>query len=424
MKNNLFKGLKKLGRMAGPGVITGAADDDPSGILTYLQAGFSYGFKILWLAFLTLPFMIAIQEMSGRIGYVSGKGLVRLIKNHYAKWFLYLVVAASVVVIIINIGADLLAMGVVMEGLLPMSKIFWIPFVAAMILIFTIFLSYPKFASVLKWLSLSLLFYVAASIYTRINFWEAAKATLTPTIVFNKNFLYIAAAFFGTTVSPYLFFWQANEEIEEREKIKRDGNFKKFFATKGKLKSLKHDTFIGMIFSNIITWFIVVAAANLVAVEGYKNIADFKAAASVLRPLLGRWAFLAFGVGIIGTGLLVVPVLAGAVGYMLAEVFNWSEGMNKTFKEAKSFYGAIILATLIGVLMAVLNLNPVGMLIYTAVLYSLITPPITYAIVRMANNKKIVGNKTSSGLINFLGWATFAFSILVAGLYILTLFHF
>lgn len=421
MRVSLWKRIKKVGSKVGPGIITGAADDDPSGILTYLQSGFLYGFKILWMALLALPFMISIQEMAGRIGYVTDKGLIRIIKDHYSKALLYSIAVISVVVITINVGADLLAMGTVMENLVPLSRLFWVPFIACIILVFTVFLSYPRFAGVLKWLTISLFFYVATAFFIKIDWGEVLRATFVPSIAWNKDFIVLVAAFFGTTISPYLFFWQANEEVESRDEDRQERKLKRFLVTKNELKHLRRDTILGMVFSEAVTWFIIVSAGGLSFLKGPHLIATFEQASSVLRPLLGPYAFFIFSLGIIGTGLLAVPVLAGSIGYMLAEIFNWQEGMNKTWREAKGFYFVVAAATVTGVLMTVLRIDPIAALIYTAVFYTLITPPIVFVILRIANNKSIMRERANGTVANVFGWLTFAFAAFIALAYLVSI---
>ncbi len=403
---NFLEKLKKAGRGAGPGLITGASDDDPSGILTYLQSGFIFGFRMLWLTVFCLPLMYAVQEMSARIGYVTDKGLMRVIKDHYPKWILYFIGTISTIVITINIGADLSAVSSVAEHLSSVSKFFWLPAASVFILFFTIFLSYPKFAGALKWLTLSFVFYIITAFYLRVDWFLALKATIIPTFVFNKEYILLFAAFIGTTISPYLFFWQADEEVEERDEEKKERHLKRFLVTKNELKHLRKDTFFGMFFSQFITWFIIAAAGQVAGIYGISAVSNFDQASIVLKPLLGQFAFLIFALGIIGAGLLAIPVLAGSIGYMLSEMFNWHEGINKTFREAKGFYVVMIVATAVGVLMNFLNLDPIQLLIYTAVLYTIITPPLIFLIVRIANNKAIMRDKTNSKVSNVLGWLT------------------
>ncbi len=419
---SLWKDLKKIGQRVGPGIITGASDDDPSGISTYLQSGFAFGFKTLWLALINLPFMISIQEMSARLGYATDKGLARLIKEHFRPWVLYSIAGAAVIVITVNIGADLLAVSSVLEELLGVTRAFWLPLVALTILFFTVVLSYPRFAAVLKWLTLSLLFYVAVVFFIHIDWLTALEATVIPQVTWTKDFALLFAAFFGTTVSPYLFFWQADEEVEERDEVTREKKLKRFLVTKNELKHLRRDTTIGMVFSEVVTWFIVVAAAGLFFVAGPQIITSFAQASTVLRPLLGPFAFLAFALGIVGTGLLAIPVLGGSVGYVLAEIFNLKEGMNKTWRKARGFYLVIIGATIIGLAMNFLNLDPIRLLITTAALYAVITPPLVWLIVKLANKKSVLGERVNTPWANFWGYATLLFSVFVAVTYLAVTF--
>ncbi len=411
---NFFERIKKIGKKAGPGVITGASDDDPSGILTYLQSGFVYGFRTLWLTIFCLPLMYVVQEMAARIGYVTDKGLMKVIKEHYPRWILYIIGLISVAVITVNIGADLLAIGVVSERLTSISRFFWLPTAGVLILFFTVFLSYPKFANVMKWLIISLFFYIIAAFYMGINWKHALSATLIPSFSFSKDFLILFAAFLGTTISPYLFFWQADEEVEDRDEEKKERHLKRFLVTKNELKSLRKDTFLGMFFSQIVTWFIVASAGQAAILYGAKEIANFDQAALVLQPLLGSLAFVVFSLGIIGTGLIAIPVLAGSIGYALSEIFDWKEGIDKTFREAKGFYMIIITSIFIGAAMNFLNLDPIRLLIYTAVLYTVITPPIIFLLIRISNNKKIMGQRTNSWVSNVFGWLTLLVTLAAA----------
>lgn len=386
----------------GPGLITGASDDDPSGILTYLQAGAVLGFKTLWMVFLTLPLMYGIQEMCGRIGYVTEKGLVKLIKENYSKFTLYLVAFISVVVITINISADLLAGGVILEKFSGIDRQFWIPITSFLIVGAIVAFSYQKFSRILKWLTLSLFFYVVTVFFMNVNWLSAIKATVMPSFDFSALGIMLMTAIFGTTISPYLFFWQTSEEVEEREDERVERKLKRFLVTKNELKVLKEDTFAGMLFSNLVMWFIIVGASNL-ALYGVNEIVSFDQAAMVLEPLLGSFAFLAFGLGIIGTGFLAIPVLAGSVGYIISEAFNWPEGLNKKFSEAKSFYLVIGAATLCGMMINFFSIDPIALLIKTAVLYAIITPILIFVIMRIANNRHIMRDKKNSRTNNFLG---------------------
>ena len=395
-----LKRLTHAGKAIGPGLVTGVSDDDPSGILTYLQAGALLGFQALWTSLLTLPLMYGIQEMCGRLGYVTGKGLMRLLKDRYSRRLLYPLATLAVMVITVNIGADLLAIGVVMEHFTAVNRIFWVPLAAFGVLFALIFFSYAHFASILKWLAFSLLFYVLTVFTLEVDWQSALQATLRPQFAFSRETILIIAAIFGTTISPYLFFWQASEEVAERQEQNRGRRLKRLIVTKHELKFLERDTFLGMFVSNATMWFIIAAASQL----NGQTISGFETAALALKPLLGEWAFLAFGLGIIGTGLLAIPILAGSIGYALAEIFSWREGIGRPFREAHCFYLAIIAATLLGMALALSGLDPVALLIGTAILYALITPPIIYFILLVANDPAVMGSRKNSWWSNLLGW--------------------
>ena len=404
----------------GPGVITGASDDDPSGILTYLQAGAVMKTAGLWIAFFTLPLMYAVQEMCGRIGFKTDKGLSEIMRERYPKWLLFPIALVSVVVITINIGADLLAIGTVSEGLSGISKVFWIILFSAVITFSTIFFSYRRFAGVLKWLTLSLFCYIATVFFIKVDWGAVLLATVTPTMVFSKEWLAIVSAIIGTTISPYLFYWEAREEAEERDEEVSRHPLRRFLVTRKKISDIKADTFVGMLFSNVVMWFIILGASQLNALYGVGEITSFDQAALALKPLLGEFAYSIFAVGVIGTGMLAIPVLAGSVGYIVAEVFRWKEGMNKKFSEAKGFYFSIIGAALFGAVMAITGKDPVAMLILTAILYSLITPPLILMILRIANDKRLMGDKRNGPVSNILGTAAFIATGLAVVAYILS----
>ncbi len=417
------KTLKRLSKKLGPGIITGASDDEASGILTYLQTGVILGISSLWLALVTLPLMYVIQEMCGRIGLVTDKGLIYLIKQHYSKFVLYFIALISVIVITINIGADLLAIGVVVEELIGFSRLVWLSVTALLIALGTVLFSYRTLARVLKWLAFSLFFYVATALYIDLDWASALWSTVWPiNFQWNTTSLMLVAAVVGTTISPYMFFWQAEEEVEERDSEVSRRGLKRFLVTKHELKDLKGDTFLGMLFSNIVMWFIILTAAQLNNFYDLSSIENFDQAALVLRPLLGDMSFLMFSLGIIGTGLLAIPVLAGSVGYILAEVFGWSKGLNLPFRQAGSFYGAIIISMVIGVILSFTSLDPVKLLVYTAVFYTIITPVLIFLIIRLANNKKIMGQRTNSLFTNILAYiALILISVLVIA-YLISLF--
>jgi len=421
-RKKLIGWLRQAKEKAGPGFITGASDDDPSGILTYLQSGVVLGLNSLWTALLSLPLMYGIQEMAARIGYVTDKGLVVLMRENFSRLVLYPVVLISALVIMINIGADLLAIGVVAEKLFPsFSRTVWIPIVALGVIGGMIFFSYQRLANVLKWFALTLFFYIAAAFYISTPWREALRATLLPSFTFSRENLVLLAAIFGTTISPYLFFWQIDEEREEREEIVSVRRLKRFPITAGRLRSLRRDTLLGMGLSNLVMWFIMLTASQLVGFYGVAKINSFDEAALVLQPFLGESAYLIFSLGIIGTGLLAIPVLAGSVGYMIAETFDWHEGLNKTFREAKGFYAIIAAATLGGMLITLWGLDPVNLLIYTAVFYMLITPILVFLILKIANNKKIMKGRVNGWSANILGGLVFIVTTVLTVFYLTTL---
>lgn len=418
-ETNQKKGfLNKIAKYIGPGIITGASDDEASGILTYLQSGVMMGLSSLWTALFSLPLMYAIQEMCGRIGYITDGGIVKVLRENFSKWFLYPIVLVSLTVVVVNIGADLLAMSVVLEHVVPIQRIIFIPLVALVIALSFIAFSYERFSNMLRWVTLSLLFYVAVVFFIRVEWGSILYHTFVPSLSFSKETFLLLSAIIGTTISPYLFFWQANEEAEERNKIQDQHPLKRFIITKRSLKVLRRDTLAGMILSNIVMWFILVAGTHI-ASYGMGEITSFQDAALALEPLLGSWAFAAFGLGIIGTGLLAIPVLAGSVGYMIAELFHWHEGINRKFKEAKGFYLVIVASTLGGVITALLGANPVQLLIATAFLYAIITPVLIFFIMIVANSTRIMKGRTNSLLSNILGSITLLVTLACVTIYLI-----
>ncbi len=421
-KKSAWRSIKDFSRKFGPGVITGASDDDPSGILTYLQAGVVLGVSSLWTALLSLPLMYTIQEMCGRIALVTGKGLMRLIKEHYSGLIVGIIAIISTVVITINIGADLLAIAIVTEELTNLPRLLWIVVAGAIVTVSMVVFSYEKFARILKWLTFSLVFYIVTVLYINVDWREAILSTIWPRYFsWNAESLILIVAIIGTTISPYLFFWQAEEEVEERQLHIKEKSLKRFVVTKHELKDLRGDTFLGMLLSNLVMWFIILGASNLSRLYGLSEISSFDQAALALQPLLGDKAFLIFSLGIIGTGLLAVPVLAGSIGYIIAEVFGWKNGLHLKFRRAKPFYLVIACATFVGILLSFVGLDPVHLLIYTAVLYTIITPPIILIIIGLANNKKLMGDRVNTRTGNLLAWAAFAFITIITVAYLVIL---
>ncbi|MCL4418790.1 divalent metal cation transporter [Patescibacteria group bacterium] len=399
-------------RILGPGLITGAADDDPSGIATYSQTGAQFGYSQLWTVILMYPLMTAIQEACARIGAVSGKGIAAVVRDNYNKKILYGVVGLVVVANTVNIGADIGAMASAMNLIVPLPFAFFALFFTAFVLILEIFTSYPRYAKILKWLSLALLAYPITVLIVGLNWNEVLKATFVPHVELNFGFFFILTGVLGTTISPYMFFWQASEEVEEEISQKRmlKGVPQ---ITKKFLQNLRLDNAMGMLFSEIITWFIIIATASVLNSHGITNITSAADAAKALEPLVSTFphsGFLAktiFAAGIIGIGLLSVPVLAGSASYALSEAFKWKEGLSLKLKEAHGFYGVIIVATIIGFFINFVGIDPIKALVFAAVFNGVSAVPLIFLIAKVARNKHIMGEYRSGWLSTSLVWTTF-----------------
>lgn len=403
-----MKKIKKLLGILGPGFITGASDDDPSGIATYSQTGALFGFSQAWTAIFSFPLMAAIQEMCGRIGLVSGHGLAGVISKHYSKKVLYMAVFLLFTANTINIGADLGAMAASAQLIFHLPFIFLLIFMVVLTLVLEIFVSYKTYAVYLKYLVLTLFSYVIAAFIIKLDWQKVFISTIFPSLEFSKVYLLNIVAILGTTISPYLFFWQASEEVEEEiahHKLRRLGAGQPRVTPKD-ISHLRLDTIIGMFFSNLIMWFIIITVSATLHASGIKNIQTAQDAALALRPIGGDFAFLLFALGIIGTGLLAVPVLAGSASYAVSEAFGWRAGLYQKLKAAHGFYGAIIIATLVGFLINFIGINPIAALYYTAVINGIIAPPLLIIILVIANNKKVMGEKVNNRLLNILGLLT------------------
>lgn len=395
--------LRRLFRRLGPGFITGASDNDPSGIATYTSVGAQFGLGMLWTAFITLPFMTAVQEMSARIGMVAGDGVTMILRARYPRWLLWLFVTLILVANTINIGADLGAMADAAHLLLPQVPftVFAISF-TVLILILEIFISYKTYATILKWFAMSLLSYVLTAFIVTTDWKETLYHAIIPTLVLNRDFIIALVAVFGTTISPYLFIWQSHEEIEEEIAKGRTTRAMRKGATTQEVREMRKDTVVGMTFSQIITFFIIATATMTFFRNGLHDIQTTAQAAQALEPLAGGFAKLLYACGVIGTGLLAVPVLSASASYALSDAFHWSEGLYKKFREAHGFYGIITAATLIGLLINFIGINPITALIWAAVLNGIITPPIIAIMLVIANNRKIMGTHANSALSNAL----------------------
>lgn len=412
-------GIKKFLLVFGPGIITGASDDDPSGIATYSQAGAQFGLTTLWTALLTFPLMAAVQGMCARIGIVTAQGLTVTLRQHYSKVFLYTMLLFSFPAITLNIGADIQGMGAVAHMIFPQLPVslYCVAFTA--ILMFVIIrYPYQQIAALLKWLCLSLLAYVVVPFMVKQDWGAVLRNTFIPTILFNKDFFSIIVAILGTTISPYLFFWQATMEAEDMAH-----SVKKVIVNKRVLSNMKTDVNIGMFLSNAVMFFIILCTGSILYNAGVRQIDTVDQAAKALEPLTGKMTSLVFASGVLGTGLLAIPVLAGSQSYMLAETFGWEAGLDKKFPQARAFYISIIISLLVGLSLDFLGISPIKALLYTAISYGLTAPILIAIIMHIANNKAIMKKNTNSRLSNVLGFITLILMSISAILLIYFLFQ-
>lgn len=389
----------------GPGLVTGAADDDPSGIATYSQTGAQYGFQLLWLSLFTFPFMAIVQEMCARIGLMTGRGLAGNIRINYSKWVLYVCATLLFIANTINIGADIGAMAQAAQLLSPNNNFFLFAFAFTFFSLFLqIFTTYQQYAKYLKYLVLVLLSYIATAFIVHIDMEQLFTHTVIPTIAFSKDQLFLITAILGTTISPYLFFWQTSQEIEDEIAHGKTSIRLREGASEQEIKEMRVDVWSGMFVSNLVMFFIIATCAAVLFSNGITNIHTAADAAAALRPLAGDKTFILFSFGIIGMGLLAIPVLAGSSAYTLAESFKWRSGLYRKLHQARAFYGIIIISMLIGLAINFLGINPIKMLIFSAVVNGLVAPVILFLIVQMTNNKKIVKHNINRPVISFFGW--------------------
>lgn len=422
--NGSVKKVKEFWHVLGPGLTTGAADDDPSGIATYSQTGAQYGFQLLWLALFTFPLMAIVQEMCARIGLVTGRGLAANIRMHFPRSVLYACALLLFAANAFNIGADLGAMA---QG----TKLLWndadanllvIGF-ALLCLLLQIFISYAKYARLLKWLAMVLFAYIASAILAHLNWAEVLKHTALPSITFSKDQIILICAILGTTISPYLFFWQTSQEVEEQILHGNVTIEKRQNAVEKKMvKDMRTDVWSGMLLSNIVMFFIIAACAAVLFSHGITNITSAAQAAEALRPFAGNITFFLFAVGIIGTGMLAIPVLAGSSSYALAESFKWKAGLFNTLKQAHAFYGILILSMLVGLALNFLGIDPIKALIYSAVLNGMVAPIVLVLIVLISANHRVMGEWVNKPIITLLGWIVVALTGIAGIAAIISLF--
>jgi NRAMP (natural resistance-associated macrophage protein)-like metal ion transporter len=405
--------IKGFFKIFGPGVITGAADDDPSGIATYTQTGAKFGYGQLWTVILMLPLMTAIQEACARIGAVNGHGLAAVIKANYDKKVLYGAVLLVIVANTINIGADIGALAAAAQLIIPLNFVVLTLGFTVLILVLEIFTSYRVYARILKWLALTLLAY-PLTVFIIDQPWKTILiATFWPHVELNFEFFFIITGVLGTTISPYMFFWQASEEVEEVKEQHLTHRYGKPTIGPAFMKNLRIDNFVGMVFSEIATWSIIVVAGTVLHQNGITNIESAADAAKALEPLVqtfpnaGFLAKLIFASGIIGLGLLGIPVLSGSAAYAYSEAFGMKEGLNLKLKKAHGFYGVITIATLVGLMINFIGINPIKALVFTAVFNGVAAVPLIFLIARIARSRKIMGEYRSGWLSNGVVWITF-----------------
>ena len=412
-KNKKQNFLQKSLATLGPGLITGAADDDPSGISTYSVAGAAYGYATLWIALLTFPLMAAVQLMCARLGLVTGRGLAAAVRIYYPRWVLWGACSILVVANVVNIGADLGGMAEATQLITGIPPFVWIPFYAIGILALLFWTSYKLIARIFKWMTLVLFAYVLASFFAHVDWKHALAVTFVPHLEWSRGFLAVLVAILGTTISPYLFFWQAAEEVEEERASGRTVAQRKG-ATGVALNSARADTVAGMFFSNLIMYFIILTTAATLHAHGQTNIATARQAAEALRPLAGNGAYLLFTLGLIGTGMLGVPVLVGSCAYAVAEGATWRGSMSDSPKRARAFYGVMATAMALGLALNYMGLNAVKMLFWSAVINGLLAPPLILLVILLTGNHKVMGKHVNPPLLRYLGWATFVVMVAAA----------
>ena len=410
----------RLWRILGPGLITGAADDDPSGIATYSQAGAQFGFLLGWTLLLTYPLMVVIQSISARIGRTTGRGIAGNVRQHYPRWLLYALVGGLTFANVCNIGADLAAMAEASRLLLPRVPI-WLFLAAFALLCATgqIFLHHKRYVAILKWLTLSLFAYFAVLIVVHVNWSEFLWGLLIPRWQTNRDFGLMVAAILGTTISPYLFFWQASQEVEDiNTEPVRQALLRRPAQGPDALSRIRLDTLVGMGMSNLVALAIMATAAATLHRSQTQDLQSAAQAAEALRPIAGEFAFALFALGIVGTGLLAVPVLAGSAAYALGEARRWPVGLSRRPQQAKAFYGTIAIATLLGALANILHVSPIKALVWSAVLNALTAVPIMGLLMRIGSNRKIMGSFIISPRSRLLGWLATAVMALASASFI------
>lgn len=407
------KKAKAYWKLLGPGLTTGAADDDPSGVVTYSQAGARYGFGLIWLSLFTFPLMAAVLEMCARIGLVTGRGLARNIRLFFPRWVLYTAAMLLFAANSFNIGADLGAMAKAAQLFLPGIDA-WVLLIAFTVLSLTlqIFSTYERYAKYLKYLAVFLLAYAGSALLVKLDWNDLLRAVLIPSISFSRDQLFLVSAVLGTTVSPYLFFWQTSQEVEEEILEGKTTIAMRQDVHRREISKMRVDVWSGMFFSNLVMFFIIAASAAALNANGIFNIETANQAAEALRPIAGDFAYFLFAIGIIGVGMLALPVLAGSASYALTESFGWREGLYRTLRHAYGFYGVIIVSTLVGLAINFSGIDPIKALILSAAINALVSPAVLILVVLLSGNRKIMGDWVNSRFVTAVGW----FAVALMGL--------
>jgi NRAMP (natural resistance-associated macrophage protein)-like metal ion transporter len=410
--------IAKVLKILGPGLITGAADDDPSGIATYSSVGAQFGYTILWTMPFIYPFMAAIQEICARIGRVTGQGIAGNMRRCYPRWALYAIVGLLLFANTINLGADIGAMGAAVTLVVGGPAPLYCVLLTGFSLVLQIWIPYQRYAAVLKWLTLSLFAYVATAFVVRIDWLKALQGTLVPNLSLNPDYLQALVAVFGTTISPYLFFWQSSEEVEEIESTPQEKALKRApRQASEQLKRIKLDTYLGMAFSNLIAYFIILTVAVTLNAHGKTNIDSAEQAAQALQPIAGKFASLLFSLGIIGTGLLALPVLAGSGAYAMGEALRLPVGLDRKASKATAFYAILALSTLIGLLLNFIGINPIRALVWSAIINGVTAAPVMCFLMLMASSRKVMGKFVLPLYLKVFGWgATLVMAVSAIGM--------
>jgi len=402
----------------GPGLVTGAADDDPSGVGTYSQVGAQFGYSMAWTMIYGFPLLASIQAICARIGATTGKGIAQNLRQHYPPWLLRVVVVLLLIANVINLGADLGAMGAVLALVIPGPVLVYTAGFALVSVFLEVFLSYSAYARILKWATLSLFAYVGVVLVVEVPLSEAVRGALVPQFSFDRDHAMALVAIFGTTISPYLFFWQAGQEVEEQHRRHVKPLHLSHRTAGAELRRIRTDTLVGMGFSHLVALFIVIATAATLHANGVRDIESAAQAAEALRPIAGEFAFALFALGIIGTGLLAVPILAGSAAYAVSEAFGWTEGLDRKPREAKAFYGAIVVAVLGGLALNFAAIDPMKALYWAAVVNGLLAPPLMVVTMLIARNRRVMGSLAISGWLEAGGWLATAVMFTVAGVFL------